>query len=227
MATTISGRYDIRTVMWAHELRSSQLSFLTRLGTASAGQWGARENRLTGLGVAVVVVVEEDPAGDRPPPPLGICGGAGAGNLCLDRGTGCCTVTPCTFDRPLPDVVPGNIRVAVKITCGKITLGSFSPTSFPVNVHIDLWHVRLKCVYASFKKIEQRFQIRKSVFFFLITYFKTPFPTEHDTNSRHLLKTNALRLKLITIKTQTLKSEMLFVCCLGECCNICWHIYIY
>lgn len=167
LATTIiSCSYDIRTVMWAHELRSSQLSFLTRLGTASAGQWGARENRLTGLGVAVVVVVEEDPAGDRPLPPLGICGGAGAGNLCLDRGTGCCTVTPCIFDRPLLDVVPGNIRVAVKIICVRITLITFSPTSFSFNVHIDLWRVQLKCVYASLKKIEQRFQIRKSVIFF-------------------------------------------------------------
>jgi len=59
--------------------------------------------------VAVVVVVEEEPAGDRPPPPLGNWGGAGAGNLCLDLGTVCCTAP--IFDRPL-DTVPGNILVA-------------------------------------------------------------------------------------------------------------------
>jgi len=98
--------------MWAHELRSSQLSFLTRLGIASVGQWGILENLLTGLGVAVVVVVEE-PAGDRPPPPppLGTCGGAGAGNLCLDLGSVCCTAP--ILARPFPLVVPGNILVAM------------------------------------------------------------------------------------------------------------------
>lgn len=75
------------------------------------GQWGILENLLTGLGVAVVVVVEE-PAGDRPPPPLplGTCGGAGAGNLCLDRGSVCCTAP--ILARPFPLVVPGNILVA-------------------------------------------------------------------------------------------------------------------
>jgi len=100
------------TVMWAHELRSSQLSFLTRLGMASLGQWGTLENLLTGLGVAVVVVVEE-PAGDRPPPPppLGTCGGAGAGNLCLDRGSVCCAGP--VLARLFPAVVPGNILVSV------------------------------------------------------------------------------------------------------------------
>lgn len=102
--------YCIRTVIWAHEFRSSQLSFLTRLGIASFGQWGTLENLLTGLGVAVVVVVEE-PAGDRPPPTFGTCGGAGAGNLCLDRGSVCCTAP--ILARPLPVLVPGNILVSI------------------------------------------------------------------------------------------------------------------